>query len=1213
MKTVSQLRKTPPNPKGANPDGAQPIAVVQRVVLIVGVWLMAPLLTYGQSFEERANQLLQQYADNSIGANHFNYSKYAFWYAQAKFNQGKTDEALEMVALALDDEIANEGQASFRYWSMIDCYLRWQDQYPEALKIKTQQKMTSYPGYGGGSTENHALMLRTARYLATQTWPDATFASDASNDKFPNDVTGEERMLDRMTLYTHEGTVEFDSDTYLALYAGPLRSLADLATDSLMRNRANLTFEWLLVENANQWLDGHYSSSSFRKKSPYSARNAYGAGEVMLWLYFGGPEPVEWFVRDGVEAHNAVQLAVSDYRLPSIIGELNQQPRPYTHREADRWGYAFYYHTTYMSQSYALYSSYESYPVHQRFNDQYHRWGLDFLTDLSAPSSLYLRHPHPDNPDFGKNSYGATGYEQVLQQNGTLVGVYNIPTDDPKPYVAATIPPAYVTSIDHSSEGRIYLHYDSVMVALYMTAPYNWNDGMETFTCTQPQVGFVLETALPTDYPGTTAQQQLESFEAATLPTFASVLFTTEASPNVQYTSLAGDQLAIEYQGERRINGTALDLSGDWPLLDNPWVRQARQDGILEIELDGQVRTYDFDQWTVQQVAAPEQPAPPTGPSSTSSVDEQGYLLRNGERFFPVGSYGLSFRIPIEERKRALRIVGEAGFNFAYLSAIFQDRYEELLNLADSLGVSVLGGLTKLEEDTFDQEVRQSVARYRDYPALLGWQLIDDGDDAWELERDSLIATGVPGDLRWTLDDIQERNQLVKQADATHITYQTLTGYTLARRQALERYAPLSDAFALQIYPIEPLTDYDVTDTSALAQTYYRTLRYVQVAEANGQPMILNAQTFAWPTDSTRSVSNPDARYPTPEELRNMLYTGLAAGIKGILTFDFSFDLYDNQRPLWDEFVAISSDILAYEEFYLEGELTRLTPPDTGGSPVVASYYEYQDQLLLIVANTDAYQSQQVDVTLPDGYSAGTPVAERMSATLALDSNQVSGTLDSAAVQVYRFTRTSPPTAEGTVVIRAKGDCGLEIMELHVDGIKVAGWTVSTSFADYTYADFTGGDVTVHFRGDNFGQQDPACQDANLEVDYLEVCGTTYPTETAATKPTTDCCPWDPKKLYSDGGFNFGTIDCTSSASVSSLPFADMIRAYPNPTSEELTVVGGQDYQASLYDLMGGLLMQHHHLQGQATLDVSHLRPGVYLLKLQEADGTSAQQRLIVQ
>ena len=208
------------------------------------------------------------------------------------------------------------------------------------------------------------------------------------------------------------------------------------------------------------------------------------------------------------------------------------------------------------------------------------------------------------------------------------------------------------------------------------------------------------------------------------------------------------------------------------------------------------------------------------------------------------------------------------------------------------------------------------------------------------------------------------------------------------------------------------------------------------------------------------------------------------------------------------------------------------------------------------------------------------------------------------------------PVADGTIVVRAKGDCGSETMDLRVDGTLVATWNnVSTTYADYTYEGFGGGEVSVHFRGDTFNQDDPACPDRNLEVDYVEVCGTPYQTESVATKSATDCCPWDSDKLYNNGSFNYGPLSCTDSGAASARGLASpkTLRTYPNPVSDQLTVEGSQPYQVILYDLTGRPRMQHNHLRGKATLDVSHLRPGVYLLRLQEADGGSLQQRLVIE
>ena len=226
------------------------------------------------------------------------------------------------------------------------------------------------------------------------------------------------------------------------------------------------------------------------------------------------------------------------------------------------------------------------------------------------------------------------------------------------------------------------------------------------------------------------------------------------------------------------------------------------------------------------------------------------------------------------------------------------------------------------------------------------------------------------------------------------------------------------------------------------------------------------------------------------------------------------------------------------------------------------------------------------------------------------NASQLEGCFElSNPIEVTRLGGNTPTPSEGQIIIRAQGDCGDEIMQLQVNGQAVQEWTVSTTPSDYTYEGFSGGEVSVHFTNDRY-RDGGQCEDSNLTVDYLSVCGTTYQTEQVATKTST-CCLFDKDKLYTNGSFNFGTLRCEDAQRARGAGRAMMV--YPNPASEILTVQGGQDYQVSLYDLMGRPVMQHDHLRGKATLNVSHLRPGVYLLMLQEADGTSAQQRILIE
>lgn len=66
------------------------------------------------------------------------------------------------------------------------------------------------------------------------------------------------------------------------------------------------------------------------------------------------------------------------------------------------------------------------------------------------------------------------------------------------------------------------------------------------------------------------------------------------------------------------------------------------------------------------------------------------------------------------------------------------------------------------------------------------------------------------------------------------------------------------------------------------------------------------------------------------------------------------------------------------------------------------------------------------------------------------------------------------------------------------------------------------------------------------------------------------------------------------------------------PTAEQLTIEGSADYQVTLYDPSGRPVVQHNRLRGRTTLDVSHLRPGVYLMKMHDAQQHEVSQRIII-
>lgn len=105
------------------------------------------------------------------------------------------------------------------------------------------------------------------------------------------------------------------------------------------------------------------------------------------------------------------------------------------------------------------------------------------------------------------------------------------------------------------------------------------------------------------------------------------------------------------------------------------------------------------------------------------------------------------------------------------------------------------------------------------------------------------------------------------------------------------------------------------------------------------------------------------------------------------------------------------------------------------------------------------------------------------------------------------------------VVVHARGNCGGEEVELQIGNTTVSTYTMTTSFADYTYSGFSGTEeIKVVFVND----ANNGC-DRNVYVDYISVDGTVLQTETEATRTGCGNDQW----LWCNGNFNFGSQSCS--------------------------------------------------------------------------------------
>ncbi|MDL2296811.1 T9SS type A sorting domain-containing protein [Bacteroidales bacterium OttesenSCG-928-E04] len=69
---------------------------------------------------------------------------------------------------------------------------------------------------------------------------------------------------------------------------------------------------------------------------------------------------------------------------------------------------------------------------------------------------------------------------------------------------------------------------------------------------------------------------------------------------------------------------------------------------------------------------------------------------------------------------------------------------------------------------------------------------------------------------------------------------------------------------------------------------------------------------------------------------------------------------------------------------------------------------------------------------------------------------------------------------------------------------------------------------------------------------------------------------------------------------------------YPNPTSGSFTVSELADATVQLYSSVAGYIQTFEHLSGNAYIDISHLAPGVYILKIIE-QGQVRHEKIVLQ
>jgi autotransporter-associated beta strand protein len=612
------------------------------VVLPALLWLSATVGLSAQStFDARTDLLLDSLSTRGVNTGQHDgphrAGRTGFWTAEGRLTRNIANTTTWNYLSAAITDADGSGDAGganggFSGWPGMDAWMRFNTMFPQNIKDQYFTEFTTMPNYGKGSTPNQKIMWASACRLACETWG-TDVATAVSNAKYGYaDKTGKDYMMaicDRTVKYSFE---ERWAKHYLTYTMGPLRSIADYTTDPALKQRARMTNNWGFADIAPVVFHGKWAVPAGRGTTGGDG-NTFDISEYNTWLLMGGPNPASL-----LDADQSCQYIMPGAPVPTILPELvemgTQRDQPYVTRRMARL-FETQFATTYMTKDYALHSQVEgdttlnpdgTIKIKDLDNNgvpsndwNSERWALMWNDAPDyAQSALFMKPP----TDYGWSSgSGISPYEDVVQHNGTLVGVLNIP-DGKNQYTRDTIPTNTLAAINETATtGRLFLHYKTVLVSILRSdiggfqypAPYST-------PCVKR--GFALETASPSEYPQATAAERLAAFRADIMARASGTNLSQvqDVSPRMVYTTRDGTVLDMTYGQAGKINGVPVDYQS-WPLSESPWTYQTQMGNMFVMGSD-RTLLWNYKDWTERENWRPTlTTTAPVISAGTGSVD----------------------------------------------------------------------------------------------------------------------------------------------------------------------------------------------------------------------------------------------------------------------------------------------------------------------------------------------------------------------------------------------------------------------------------------------------------------------------------------------------------------------------------------------------------------------------------------------------------------
>jgi len=522
--------------------------------------------------------------------------KELYWAAQACFVRGKKELGLQAWREAVKREkVARvRGVELFNYWPAIHCIAKWGHLLDDESKSDIKKILTTFTEYKDMRTSNLHTLACVTRYLAGQFFGETDFVENSHYR--PKDHNAANALRSMIEKCAREGFGEWASWPYFDKNILPILSIAELSADVELRNIARIAFEAGLAQNAPFWLHGRWAMTTGRSYPDILSQKPWG-GPQLLWLYFGGTPPDI--------SGNLIGAAVMDYEPPRLI-ELaaSERAKPFSVRSH----FGKNCQTSFIDRDYGIFSEaqtevmdwWQSYPYGVMWNEpDATRHSFLWLTAPVADSKADISVSHPHGV-FSKA-------QSNLQHEGAVLFVFNFTEIAKYPYALGFVPGGQLAFVDDAAtDGKIFLHYRSVLIAISATNKFKWdraagirapsgkpNPDDSEFRVEGSPLALAIECAHADDFSGVTPVEKLTKFREVIR---SKVKIKIKGSTG-RYTDRNGNVIERIFQGEAKINGQPVNFP-QWPMMDSPWVKQTRG-GVLTLTDGHEKLLYNFEKWQV--------------------------------------------------------------------------------------------------------------------------------------------------------------------------------------------------------------------------------------------------------------------------------------------------------------------------------------------------------------------------------------------------------------------------------------------------------------------------------------------------------------------------------------------------------------------------------------------------------------------------------------